>query len=94
MIGNEQGKNRGIKMGIDKAGKWKTVVQTTGETPLSKGQSTNTGIQMRVIEVFEGIPRLEADYIERVKKTLDNNYGLFQDEMKDREELLIYGMML
>lgn len=49
---------------------------------------------MRVIEVFEGIPRLEADYIERVKKTLDNNYGLFQDEMKDREELLIYGMML
>ena len=72
MIGNEQGKNRGNKDGgIDKAGKWKTVVQTTGETPLSKGQSTNTGIQMRVIEIFEGIPRLESDYIERVKETLD-----------------------
>ncbi|MCQ1535762.1 DUF927 domain-containing protein [Methanosarcina sp. KYL-1] len=96
MIGNEQGKNRGNKDGgIDKAGKWKTVVQTTGETPLSKGQSTNTGIQMRVIEIFEGIPRLDADYIERVKETLDNNYGLFQDEIiqrifKDQDKLRLF----
>jgi putative DNA primase/helicase len=30
--------------GIDIAGKWKTVIQTTGKPPLTKGQSTNTGI--------------------------------------------------
>jgi uncharacterized protein (DUF927 family) len=96
MIGNEQGKNRGNKDGgINKAGKWKTVVQTTGETPLSKGQSTNTGIQMRIIEIFEGIPRLESDYIERVKETLDNNYGLFQDEIiqrvfRDQDKLKLF----
>lgn len=82
MIGNEQGKNRGNKEGgIDKAGKWKTVVQTTGELPLTKGNSTNTGQQIRVLEIYEGIPRLDSEYIERVKECLDNNYGLFLDEI-------------
>ncbi len=82
MIGNEQGKNRGNKEGgIDKAGRWKTVVQTTGEQPLTKADSTNTGQQIRVLEIFEGIPRLESDYIDKVKDTLENNYGLFLDEI-------------
>ncbi|AAM07485.1 DUF927 domain-containing protein [Methanosarcina acetivorans] len=82
MIGNEQGKGRGNKEGgIDKTGKWKTVVQTTGEQPLTKANSTNTGQQIRVLEIFEGIPRLDSDYIETVKDTLENNYGLFLDEI-------------
>ena len=96
MIGNEKGKNRGNQdLGLAKVGTWKTVVQTTGETPLSKGQSINTGIQMRVVEIFQGIPRLDADYIERVKETIDNNYGLFQDEIiqrifKDKDNLKLF----
>jgi uncharacterized protein (DUF927 family) len=44
MIGNEQGKTGNKDREIDKAREWKTVVQTTGEPPLTKGQSTNTGI--------------------------------------------------
>ena len=96
MIGNEQGKNRGNKDGgIDKAGKWKTVVQTTGELPLTKGNSTNTGQQIRVLEIYEGIPRLDSEYIEKVKEVLENNYGLFLDEIiqsifkwKDRLKLV------
>lgn len=96
MIGNETGKGRGNKDGtLEKSAHWKTVVQTTGEMPLTKGQSTNTGQQIRVLEIYEGIPRLESDYIEKVKDTLDNNFGLFQDEIiqaifeiKDKLKLL------
>ena len=82
MIGNEQGKQRGTKDGgIEKAAHWKTVVQTTGELPISKENSTNTGQQIRTLEIYEGIPRLDSEYVEKVKDTLDNNYGLFQDEI-------------
>jgi uncharacterized protein (DUF927 family) len=82
MIGNEQGKSRGTKDGgLEKPAHWKTIVQTTGELPLTKGNSTNTGQQIRVLEIYEGIPRLEAEYIERIRDALDNNHGLFQDEI-------------
>lgn len=57
----------------------KQVVQTTGELPFTKGNSTNTGQQIRTLEIYEGIPLLDAEYVETVKETLDNNYGLFQD---------------
>ncbi|KKH49782.1 DUF927 domain-containing protein [Methanosarcina sp. 1.H.A.2.2] len=102
MIGNEQGKGRGTKEGkIEKAARWKTVVQTTGEQPLTKADSTNTGQQIRVLEIFEGIPRLESDYIEKVKETLENNYGLFLDEIvqtifkrKDKLKLIYKNLNL
>lgn len=100
MIGNEQGKGRGTKEGnMEKVAHWKTVVQTTGETPLAKRNSMNTGQQIRVLEIFEGIPRLDAEYVEAVKDTLDSNYGLFQDEIiqeifkwKDKFKLVYKNM--
>lgn len=102
MIGNEQGKNRGNKEGgIEKVAHWKTVVQTTGEHPISKGSSTNTGQQIRILGIYEGIPRLDSDYVDKVKETLDNNYGLFQDEIiqeifkwKDKLKLVYKNMKL
>jgi len=102
MIGNEQGKGRGTKEGgMEKIAHWKTVVQTTGELPISKGNSTNTGQQIRILEIYEGIPRLDSDYVEKVKDTLDNNYGLFQDEIiqaifkwKDKLKLVYKNMKM
>lgn len=102
MIGNEQGKGRGTKEGgMEKVAHWKTVVQTTGEHPISKGNSTNTGQQIRILEIYEGIPRLDSDYVEKVKDTLDNNYGLFQDEIiqaifkwKDKLKLVYKNMKM
>jgi len=102
MIGNEQGKGRGTKEGgMEKIAHWKTVVQTTGEHPISKGNSMNTGQQIRVLEIYEGIPRLDSDYVEKVKETLENNYGLFQDEIiqaifkwKDKLKLVYKNMKM
>lgn len=100
MIGNEQGKNRGTKDGgVEKVAHWKTVVQTTGELPISKKNSTNTGQQLRILEIYEGIPRLEYEFVDKVRETLDNNYGLFQDEIiqeifkwKDKMKLVYKNM--
>lgn len=82
MIGNEKGKTRSNKdLGITPGGRWKTVVQTTGETPISKGISTKTGEEMRFIEIYEGIPRLDTEYVETLKDTINENYGLFLDDI-------------
>lgn len=85
LLANEKGKTRGDvsnnSVGLAKIGRWKTVVQTTGEYSLTQYLSTGTGVGMRVIEIYEGIPKLDEDYVERVKETISNNYGLFLDEI-------------
>lgn len=82
MIGNEKGKGRGTKeLKYKEGGNWKTIVQTTGEEPLTKGMSTKTGDQTRVIEIHDRLPFYEKDYLDMIDITLKKNHGLFREEI-------------
>jgi len=81
-IGNEKGRGRGTKdLKYRQGGNWKTIGQSTGEAPLTKGMTVKTGQQTRIIEVHERIPILPQDYIDKLNITLSNNHGLFLDEI-------------
>src|SRR5674476_64140 len=82
MMGNGKGKGRGTKeQGNSQGGNWRTVIQSTGEFPLTKNDSTSTGSKMRLIEIHEALPRLEQEYLDELTITIKNNYGLFLDEI-------------
>lgn len=83
-IGNEKGRGRGTKdLKYRQGGNWKTIGQSTGEAPLTKGMTIKTGQQTRIIEVHERIPILPQDHIDKLNITLSDNYGLFLEEIID-----------
>ena len=97
-MGNEKGRGRGTKdLKYRQGGSWKTIAESTGEEPLTKGMTVKTGQQTRIIEVHERIPLLPQDYIDKLRITLSNNYGLFLEEIiqeifKIRDKIdILYG---
>jgi uncharacterized protein (DUF927 family) len=82
MIANGKGKGRGTKsLSFVEGGSWHTIVQTSGEYPLTKDEKTLTGKKLRVMEIHDPIPFLAPEILEEVKEAIKNNYGLFMDEI-------------
>lgn len=88
MMGNGKGKGRGTKdtgqrggVGYSKGGTWHTIIQSTGEFSLVKGDNVSTGMKMRVIELHERLPEYEQEYLEELNNVVDENYGLFLEEI-------------
>lgn len=68
-------------MGLAETDTWENVTLTTGEYTLTQYMSTATGNSIRVIEIFEGIPFIDEDYIREVEETVCNHYGFFLDDI-------------
>lgn len=74
LIGMGKGKTRGNKGGgIQAASTWRTIALTTGEEPLS-GESSNTGIRTRVIELY-GEPFSDERVAANVHQVTKDHYG-------------------
>jgi uncharacterized protein (DUF927 family) len=75
LIGMGKGKTRGTKGGgIQAAQQWRTIALTTGEEPLS-GESSNTGIRTRVIEIY-GQPFTDERVAASVHQVTKDHHGL------------------
>lgn len=74
LIGMGKGKTRGTKGGgIQAASTWRTIALTTGEEPLS-GDSSNTGIRTRTIEIY-GLPFTDERLASQVHQVTKDHYG-------------------
>jgi uncharacterized protein (DUF927 family) len=75
LIGMGKGKTRGTKGGgIQAAQQWRTICLTTGEEPLS-GESSNTGIRTRVIELY-GQPFQDERVAASVHQVTKDHHGM------------------
>ncbi|WP_440946855.1 DUF927 domain-containing protein [Methanosarcina sp. T3] len=84
---NGRGKTRGTvsnnEVGLAKMDTWRNVTLTTGEYTLTQYLSTATGISTRVIEIYEGIQKMDDLYIREVEETVINHHGFFLDDIMD-----------
>jgi uncharacterized protein (DUF927 family) len=84
---NGMGKTRGTvsnnEVSLAKMDTWRNVTLTTGEYTLTQYLSTATGISTRVIEIYEGIPKIDELYIREVEEAVINHYGFFLDDVMD-----------
>lgn len=75
MITNERGRGRAKKDGgVEKIDTWKSVMLTTGETPLTNSASLG-GQDVRIISIYNGIGAFDPENVEYYKDRMEDNYG-------------------
>lgn len=75
MVGNERGKGRGKKDGgVDNVDRWKSVVLTTGEVPLTNSSSLG-GQDVRIVSLYGGIGEYDPTNVEKYKDAKNKTYG-------------------
>lgn len=95
MIANETSRGRGKKEGgIEKIQRWKTVLLTTGESPLINIESLG-GQDVRTISLYGGIGVYDPENVEYFKERMEENYAvvgplLVQKIIKEKENLQEY----
>lgn len=76
MVANERGKGRGKKEGgVSEIDRWKTVLITTGETPLTNTTSLG-GQDVRTVSLYGGIGAYDPENVEYFKDHLEENCGV------------------
>lgn len=74
MISNGVGRVRGAKIGgLQKIGKWNSVVLLTGEETIET-ETTNNGVANRIVEIF-GTPFDNKKEVPKIYETINKNYG-------------------
>lgn len=95
MISNETSKGRGKKEGgIEKVQRWKTVLLTTGESPLINMGSLG-GQDVRTISLYGGVGAHDSTNVEYFKERMTDNYAvigplLVQKIINERDNLYEY----
>lgn len=92
MVANERGKGRGKKGGgVDDIDRWKSVLLTTGEIPLSSATSLG-GQDVRVVSLYGGIGVYDPENVEYFKDRMELNCGviaplIIQKILEEKSEL-------
>lgn len=92
MVANERTKGRGKKDGgVEEVDRWKSVLLTTGEVPLSNSSSLG-GQDVRTVSLYGGIGDYDPENVERFKDVKELNCGviapfIIQKIMKNEPDL-------
>lgn len=92
MVANERGKGRGKKGGgVEDIDRWKSILLTTGEIPLS-GATSLGGQDVRTVSLYGGIGVHDPDNVEYFKDHMELNCGviaplIIQKILEEKSEL-------
>lgn len=60
---------------------WRNVTISTGEYPLTQSDSSATGEMVRILEIFDGVPKIDENRIREIEETVRSHYGFFLDDI-------------
>ena len=92
MVANERTKGRSKKDGgVEEVDRWKSVLLTTGEVPLSNSSSLG-GQDVRTVSLYGGIGNYDPENVERFKDVKELNCGviaplIIQKIMQEKNDL-------
>jgi uncharacterized protein (DUF927 family) len=99
MVANERTKGRGKKDGgVEEVDRWKSVLLTTGEVPLSNSSSLG-GQDVRTVSLYGGIGDYDSENVELFKDVKELNYGviaplIIQKIMQEKNDLKAFYINL